>query len=188
MSGRANQPRDLVWSLENFQSPDNAMKFFEAFQNCFMIYSNSVEKLYCEYKAHLTGPSGRRRMVVLPDFNQYESIFSRVNNDAISETSIHVYPTLKEGKTRLILSGHASASQKLEKLPLKQGLRALKIGYFDSTKIMPVLMLGDLREFPEKKLPYLKLHAVDTSKLTGISEFEQNDIADGAWAKLSRFC
>ena len=84
MSGRANQPRDLVWSLESFASPDNAMKFFDVFKNTFMIYSMSVEKLYCEYKTHLTGPSGRRRMVVLPDFNQYDAIFSHIVDSGYS--------------------------------------------------------------------------------------------------------
>jgi hypothetical protein len=187
MNGRANQPRDLVWSLEDFESPDNAMKFFEVFKNSFMIYSSSVEKLYCEYKAHLTGPLGRRRMVVLPDFNQFESIYSRVTNEAITETSIHVYPSVQKGKTRLILSGTASASGKLEKLPLKQGLRALKMGYFGNQKIVPALMLGDLREFPEKRLPYLKLHSVDCEKLSGMSDFEQKDISKGAWTKLESF-
>lgn len=188
MNGRANQPRDLVWSLEDFQSPDNAMRFFEVFKSSFMIYSMAVEKLYCEYKTHLTGPVGRRRMVVLPDFNQYESIFSRVNEEAISETSIHIYPMVKEGKTKLVLSGMASASGKLEKLPLKQGLRALKMGYFDHQKIVPTLMLGDLREFPEKQVPYLKLHSVNSSKLEALSEFEQKDITKGAWAKLEQLC
>lgn len=188
MIGRANQPRDLVWSLEDFTSPDNAMKFFNAFQNSFMIYSMSVEKLYCEYKAHLTGPNGRRRMVVLPDFNQYEAIYSHITDSAISDTSIQIFPTIIEGKTQLMMSGHASASGKLEKLPLSKGLRALKIGYFDQRKIVPVLMLGDLREFPEQKLPYLKLHAVETSKLTGLSDFEKQDVSKASWAKLSRFC
>jgi len=46
-------------------------------------------------------------------------------------------------------------------------------------------MLGDLREFPEKKLPYLKLHSVNCEELIGLSEFERKDIAKGAWAKLS---
>ncbi len=187
MSGRANQPRDLVWSLENFQSPDNAMKFFDAFKNSFMIYSLAVEKLYCEYGTHLTGPVGRRRMVVLPDFSKYESIFSHVTDSAVSETSIHIYPMLQNGKTRLILSGKSSSDGKLEKLPLKQGLRALNMGYFDNKVIVPILMLGDLREFPEKQLPYLKLHTIDCSKLDRLSQFEQQDIAKGAWAKLNQF-
>jgi len=185
MIGRANQPRDLVWSLEKFQSPDNAMKFFNVFKNSFMIYSSSVEKLYCEYIAHLTGPSGRKRLVVLPDFNQYESIFSRIDNPAITETSIHIYPQIVNGKTELILSGLSKVSNKLQKLPLKQGLKALKMGYFDGGNIVPALMLGDLREFPEKKLPYLKLHSVNCEELIGLSEFERKDIAKGAWAKLS---
>ena len=187
MSGRANQPRDLVWSLENFQSPDNAMKFFDTFNNSFMVYSLSVEKLYCEYGTHLTGPQGRRRMVVLPDFQQFESIFSHVDPLAVSETSIHIYPLQQQGKTRLILSGKSSADGRLEKLPLKQGLRALNMGYFDNRAILPVLMLGDLREFPEKQLPYLKLHTIDCAKLERLSKFEQQDIAKGAWAKLNKF-
>ena len=187
MSGRANQPRDLVWSLENFQSPDNAMKFFDVFKNSFIIYSMAVEKLYCEYSTHLTGPIGRRRMVVLPDFAQYDSIFSHISDSAVTETSIHIYPSLSAGKTQLILSGKSSTDNKLEKLPLKQGLRALKMGYFDKRKIVPILMLGDLREFPEKKLPYLKLHAIDCASLEKLSEFEQKDIAKAAWAKLSQF-
>lgn len=187
MTGRANQPRDLVWSLESFHSPDTAMKFFETFKNSFMIYSSAVEKLYCEYATHLTGPIGRRRMVVLPDFAQYESIFNRVINGAISETSIHIYPRVHKGKATLTLSGNATTSGKLEKFPLKQGLRALKMGYFDNKKIIPTLMLGDLREFPEKRLPYLKLHSVDCSTLSGMSEFEQKDIAKGAWHKLGQF-
>ena len=187
MSGRANQPRDLVWSLENFRSPDNAMKLFDAFKNSFMIYSLAVEKLYCEYVTHLTGPAGRRRMVVLPDFNQYDSIFNHIDESAVTDTSIHIYPMTKDGATRLVLSGKASATGKLEKLPLKQGLRALHMGYFDNRVIAPVLMLGDLREFPEKQLPYLKLHSIDCKKLERLSTFEQKDIAKGAWAKLDQF-
>lgn len=188
MTGRANQPRDLVWGLESFQSPDNAVRFFELFQNSFMIYSMAVEKLYCEYATHLTGPSGNRRMVVLPDFNHYDSIFSRVDNEAIKDTSIHIYPIKKQQKTHLVVSGKASATGKLEKLPLRQGLRALKMGYFDNRVILPILMLGDLREFPEKRLPYLKLHSVEPKVLSHQSQFEQKDITKGAWAKLEQFC
>ena len=127
-------------------------------------------------------------MVVLPDFNQYESIFSRVNNDAVQGTSIHIYPQVHQGKTRLIVAGQGSASGTLEKLPLKQGLRALKMGYFEHKPIMPILMLGDLREFPEKSLPYLHLHTLNKAALEGLSDFEKSDIEKGAWAKLSRFC
>lgn len=184
--GRANQPRDLVWSLENFQSPDNAMRLFEVFKNCFMIYSSSVEKLYCEYVTHLTGPIGRQRLVVLPNFSHYESIFNRVDTSAVLETSIHIYPRVHNGKTELIVSGIATGSGKLEKLPLRQGLKALKIGYFENKKIFPALKLGDLREFPEKRLPYLRLHTVNYPKLSSLSNFEQQDIAKGAWEKLSK--
>jgi len=187
MIGRANQPRDLVWSLADFRSPGNAMKFFDVFKNSFMIYSSSVEKLYCEYSSHLTGPLGRKRMVVLPDFNQFESIFSRIDSEAVSETSVFIYPKLEQGKTRLILSGHSKAAGTLEKLPLRQGLKALKMGYFDQSPMCPALMLGDLREFPEKRLPYLRLHSVDCNKLSNLSDFERNDITKGAWAKLAAF-
>lgn len=188
MTGRANQPRDLVWSLETFQSPDNAIRFFEAFKNSFMVYSMAVEKLYCEYVTHLTGPTGRQRMVVLPNFNHYDSIFSRIDRDAITETSIHIYPMVRNRKSHLILSGKTTADGSLEKLPLRQGLRALKMGYFDNRIIVPTLMLGDLREFPEKRLPYLKLHSVETTALSGLSQFSQSDIAKGAWAKLEQLC
>lgn len=188
MTGRANQPRDLVWSLESFKAPDNAIRFFELFQNRFMVYSKAVAKLYCEYETHLTGPGGRRRLVVLPDFNQFEAIFNRIGEEAIRDTSIHIYPTVQNQKTRLILSGQSSATGELVRLPLKQGLRALKMGYFDNRVIVPTLMLGDLREFPEKRLPYLKLHSVDTDALSGQSDFERRDIAKSAWTRLTPMC
>ena len=184
--GRANQPRDLVWSLKDFHSPDNAMRFFEVFKNRFMVYSSSVEKLYCEYVTHLTGPSGQQRLVVLPDFTKFESIFNRVSQSAIAETSIHIYPRVQNGRTQLIVSGVATSSGKLEKLPLRQGLKAMKMGYFDRQKVFPALKLGDLREFPEKRLPYLRLHTVNYPKLSGLSSFEQQDIAKGAWEKLDQ--
>lgn len=188
MIGRANQPRDLVWSLESFKSPDTAIRFFELFQNRFMVYSKAVEKLYCEYETHLTGPSGRRRLVVLPDFTHYEAIFNRVGAKAIRDTSIHIYPSVQHQKTRLILSGHSTSTGELTRLPLRQGLRALKMGYFDNRVIIPTLMLGDLREFPEKRLPYLKLHTLDTDALTGQSDFERGDIAKSAWTRLNPLC
>jgi hypothetical protein len=72
----------------------------------------------------------------------------------------------------------------LEKLSLRQGLKAMKMGYFDGHKIYPALQLGDLREFPEKRLPYLRLHSVNYPLLDSLSSFEQQDIAKGAWAKL----
>jgi hypothetical protein len=184
MNGRANQPRDLVWSLESFESPDTAMRFFAAFKGAFMIYSFSVEKLYCDYTTQLTGPTGRKRMVVLPDFQKYSSIFNRIDNDSLKETSIHIYPVIKDGATRLILSGKSKSTGKLERLPLRQGLKAMKMGYFDQGKMVPALMLGDLREFPEKKLPYLKLHHIDVNELDGLSEFERSDIQKSAWANL----
>lgn len=184
MSGRANQPRDLVWSLESFESPDNAMRFFAAFKGAFMIYSFSVEKLYCDYTTQLTGPVGRRRMVVLPDFQKYSSIYNRIDNDSLIETSIHIYPVIKNGVTRLILSGKSRSTGQLERLPLRQGLKAMKMGYFDQGKLVPVLMLGDLREFPEKKLPYLKLHHINVDNLDGLSEFERNDIQKSAWTNI----
>ena len=184
MSGRANQPRDLVWSLESFRSPDNAMRFFTAFKGAFMIYSYSVEKLYCDYTTQLTGPIGRRRMVVLPDFQQYSSIFNRIDNESLQQTSIHIYPTIKNGVTKLIVSGKSKSTGQLERLPLRQGLKAMKMGYFDHGTLIPALMLGDLREFPEKKLPYLKLHHIDLDKLTELSEFERKDIQKSAWANL----
>ncbi len=187
MSGRANQPRDLVWSLADFRSPDNAMKFFDMFKNSFMVYSSSVEKLYCEYSSQLTGPLGRQRMVVLPDFNHYDSIFSRIDSAAVSETSIVIYPKHEQGKTLLIVSGHSKTAGTREKLPLRQGLKALKMGYFGHNPMLPALMLGDLREFPEKRLPYLRLHSVDCDKLAGLSGFERSDIAKGAWAKLAAY-
>lgn len=187
MTGRANQPRDLVWSLESFTSPDNAMNFFDAFKNSFLIYSYSVEKLYAEYTTQLTGPAGRQRLVVLPDFNKYESIFNRITAEAIIDTSVLIFPYVKDGKTRLVLSGHTKAEKRLEKLPLKQGLKALRMGYFDAPTAIPTLMLGDLREFPEKKLPYLKLHCIEPSRLSGLSAFERRDIEKGAWAKLEQF-
>ncbi|EAR09538.1 hypothetical protein [Reinekea blandensis] len=188
MIGRANQPRDLVWSLESFKAPDTAIRFFELFQNRFMVYSKAVEKIYCEYDTHLTGPSGRRRLVVLPDFNQYEAIFNRIGLQAIEETSIHIYPTVQNQKTRLMLSGQATSTGELARLPLRQGLRALKMGYFDNRTIIPTLMLGDLREFPEKRLPYLKLHSVNTDALDQQSDFERSDIAKSAWTRLNPLC
>ena len=63
----------------------------------------------------------------------------------------------------------------------------MKIGYFDDQRIIPALMLGDLREFPEKRLPYLKLHGVICELLTRISDFERQEISKGAWEKLSQF-
>ncbi|MEJ2064245.1 MAG: hypothetical protein P8X74_13355 [Reinekea sp.] len=150
-----------------------------------MIYSSAVEKLYCEYVAHLTGPIGRQRLVVLPDFKKYDSIYNRVSNEAIIETSVHIYPRVHNGKTQLIVSGTSTSSGKMEKLPINQGLKALKMGYFDKKKIFPVLKLGDLREFPEKRLPYLRLHTVEYSQLSSLSDFEQQDIARGAWEKLA---
>jgi hypothetical protein len=184
MSGRANQPRDLVWSLESFESPSNAMRFFEAFKGSFMIYSFSVEKLYCDYTTALTGPTGRRRMVVLPDFQKYSSIYNRIENESLKETSIHIYPVIKNGTTHLVLSGKSKSTGKLERLPIRQGLKALKMGYFDQGKMIPALMLGDLREFPEKKLPYLKLHHIDLAQLSELSEFERKDIQKSAWSNL----
>ena len=182
--GRANQPRDLVWSLENFQSPDNAMRFFQAFKNSFLIYSSSVEKIYSEYTTHLTGPIGLQRLVVLPDFTKYESIFNRVNTSAVVDTSVQIYPRIEDGHTKLMVSGISTTTGELEKLPLRQGLKAMKIGYFDKRKIFPALMLGDLREFPEKRLPYLRLHTIVSDQLEELSEFEQKDITNGAWDKL----
>ena len=126
-------------------------------------------------------------MVVLPDFNQFESIFSRINDTAVSATSIVIYPKVIQGKTQLLLSGHAKAAGTIEIMPLKQGLKALKIGYFDQHLIFPALMLGDLREFPEKPLPYLRLHSINCAQLTGLSDFERQDITKGAWAKLGHF-
>ncbi len=184
--GRANQPRDLVWSLENFQSPDNAMRFFQAFKNSFLIYSSSVEKMYSEYTAHLTGPIGLQRLVVLPDFTKYESIFNRVNISAVVDTSVQIFPQVSNGNTKLMVSGISTATGELEKLPLRQGLKAMKIGYFDKRKMFPTLMLGDLREFPEKRLPYLRLHTVVSNELTELSDFEQKDITKGAWDKLDQ--
>lgn len=187
MTGRANQPRDLVWNLEDFRSPDNAMRFFNLFKNSFMVYSSSVEKLYCAYSSQLTGPMDRKRLVVLPDFNQFESIFSRINATAVSKTSIVIYPKVIQGKPQLLLSGHAKAADVIEILPLKQGLRALKMGYFDQNPVFPALMLGDLREFPEKPLPYLRLHSVNCAQLSSLSDFDRRDVSKGAWAKLGNF-
>lgn len=185
MIGRVNQPRDLVWSLESFSSPDNAMTFFNSFKNSFVIYSSSVQKLYAEYNTHLTGPKGRQRMVVLPDFNQFDSIFNKVPDSAIVDTSIIIYPHIKNGKSFLVLAGCAKASGKTEKFPLRKGLKALKMGYFEDDVVAPALMLGDLREFPEKRLPYLRLHSVQTRNLNQSSDFEKSDIQKGTWAKLS---
>lgn len=187
MQGRANQPRDLVWNLEDFSSPDLAMKFFDLFENRFMIYSSSVQKAYGEYSTQLTGPDGHRRLVVLPKFDHFDSIANRIRPEAVVETSIYIYPRHEGGKTYLTISGINQADQAVTRLPFRQGLRALKMGFFEDGNVLPVLMLGDLREFPEKKLPYLKLHTVRTDQLRELSEFERHDLAKGTWLNISKF-
>lgn len=187
MHGRVNQPRDLVWNLEGFTSPLTATKFFEAFKGGFMVYSSSVQKLYCEYTTSLTGPEGRRRMVLLPDFNQYEAIFNHIDDSAIVETSLIVYPRVKDGRTQIMVRGTATGSGKKETLTLKAGLKAAKMGYFEQGALIPVLMLGDLREFPELKLPYLSVHHVDLNRIDRLSEFEKTDIKRSAWLKFDQF-
>lgn len=187
MSGRANQPRDLVWSLEGFQSPSNAIKFFEVFRNSFAIYSASVNKVYCDYDCHKTGPIGRRRLVILPDFTRYESIYNRITAAAVQQTSVRILPVINNGISRLMLAGIATSSGNQERLPLKQGLGALRTGYFDGTKILPTLKLGDLREVPEKSLPYLNLHNLNCAALSELSDFEKQDIKKACWSKLKDF-
>jgi len=125
-------------------------------------------------------------MVVLPDFNKFDSIFNHINAEAITETSINIFPVLQGNKGGLYVSGQSRADNAFKRLPLKTGLRALRMDYFNDGKLFPVLTLGDLREFPEIKLPYLKLHAVDCDKLTNLSEFERKDIKQGTWAKLAQ--
>ena len=177
-------PKDLVWDLSTLRKPISAGKFFRAFDNSFFVYSRTVNKLYSEYNSFITGHN-QHRLVILPDFNQFHSIYHDIPERCIEPTDIFAFAKRDErGNAIMTISGQAKASGQTITLDFIRGLRAIRMGYFSTGAFYPVLSQGDLRELPDRSSPYLRFNRVNIGNLTHKSSFDRSQIEKNIWLKL----
>ena len=178
-------PQDLVWDLKGLTKPEQAVNFFRCFENSFCVYSRSVEKIYTDYNNFVTGAPRRKKLVILPNFERYDTFFNEINRDSVTPTQIYVFAERTGRQIRIFLTGRSRTDRKLLKLPFLKGLKAMRQGVFAEGCFLPILAQGDLRELPEQTTPYMRLHQVHVDRLTHRSQFDRSQINEACWLGLT---
>ncbi len=182
MNSPSDLPADLVWDLQALREPVHAGKFFQSFRNSFLIYSRTIGKLYSKYNSHFTGGDGKT-LVILPDFTNFDAIYHDIRETAVIPTDVYIFAERINGKNHVYLSGRTQDQNKI-KLPFIKGLKTLRKGGFQEGSFLPVLMQGDLREMPDRSVPYLRLNRIEMNELDYKSTFERDDIEKASWFKV----
>ncbi|MCJ8313655.1 MAG: hypothetical protein HRU38_16065 [Saccharospirillaceae bacterium] len=172
-------PSDLKVRLSTFSKPQLAGRFFQHIGKLFTIYSSSVGKVYTDYKSELVGTkSDNQILVVNPNFQKFDSIFSFIDNGAVTKTDLKIILVDKDGIKQVLLVGPSAIDGKTICFELKKGLIALMQGKFKGGFFLPVLRLGELSELPSVKLPVISIHKIDPKALKSRSEFEIKDLSN----------
>ena len=169
-------PKDLKLRLCNFDRPKLAGRFFKYLENQFTIYSSTVEKVYTDYESELVGID-KNILVVNPNFEKFDSIYSFIDNKAVSITKIKIILAEHKGVKGVYMLGPCAISGKTISYSLKNGLKALLKGKFEGGAFLPVLKLGDLSELPDDQMPVISIYKIDPKSLKSRSEFEINDLS-----------
>ncbi len=169
--------KDLTWSLKHHQAPDRAFDLMKSIENRLAVYSRTVNKIYTNYSVHRPASSATAGLVILPNFTAFHDMMHNIPSDAIEPTGLKIVPGAAIARDGLYLTGQLKGRKHTSALPLKVGVKAMKIGAFCDGPFLPILQYGDLREMEKKQIPYLHLNRIRLDKLTSISQFDCNGIS-----------
>ena len=171
-------PEDLGVSLDRFQRPELAAEFFTQLDNLFAVYSPSVKKMYSHYDTTILPGEGanKGRMVVVPEFSDFNSIYSHIIPEAVSSTSVIIFPGAAHQRHGIYMAGKDKTG-KMVASPIHVGIqKVLSGGYLDGA-FSPVVLMKELQQLPNRPHPCIRLHKLDTSKLATRSAFDRKHIA-----------
>ncbi len=182
---QSNTAKDLCWSLKDHQAPDRAFALMKAIENKLAVYSRNVNKIYTNYSVHRPESKASAGIVILPNFSQYHDMMHNIPANAIEPTGVRIVPGAALARDGLYLTGKLKGHHSSSALPLKTGVKAMKMGAFCDGPFLPILQYGDLREMGKKQIPYLHLNRIRLDKLNGLSQFECKGIARNILDSLS---
>ena len=170
-------PKDLKMRLSEFSKPELTGRFFKYVGKLFTVYSSSVEKVYTDYKSEVIG-TDNEILVVNPNFERFDSIFSFIDNEAVTKTNLKIILAEKDHVKQVLLVGPSAVDGKTICFELKKGLIALMKGQFEGGAFLPVLKLGELSELPGGNQPVISIHKIDPKALKSRSKFEIEDLSN----------
>jgi len=178
--------KDLSWSLKHHQAPDQAFALMKAIENRLAVYSRTVNKIYTNYTVHKPTSNATAGLVILPDFSCYHDMIHNIPVEAIEATGLKIIPGAAIARDGLYLTGKLKGREHSSALPLKTGVKAMKMGAFCDGPFLPILQYGDLREMEKKQIPYLVLNRIRLDKLVGHSLFECQGISRNILKSLEK--
>lgn len=169
-------PKDLIWDLQQIQSPQRAFRFMQAFKTGLCVFSKSVQKVYTNYSVHMPNRAnlGESTLVILPQFQAFHDIVNNISDEAIEATSCRVVPGQAINKQGTFLAGKMKGCRSASVLPLATAVKAIRMGAYEDGRFLPLLAYGDLKEMPSKNIPYLTLHCINLDKLSHLANFEKD--------------
>jgi hypothetical protein len=169
-------PDDLGVSLDSFAQPELAADFFMQLDNLFAVFSPSVKKLYSSYNATLLNTAGKGKIVVVPDFSNFSTIYSHISLDAVSSSSVMVFPGAAHGRDGIYMAGK-DKNGKMVASPIHMGIQKVLAGDYQDGAFIPVILMKELQQLPNRPHPCIHLHKLDLNKLLSRSAFDRKSIA-----------
>ena len=178
-----SQNTDLEWSLDAISQRERAKRFLLNFENHLCIYSVSVQQIYTNYSIHFPS-KGVGKAVILPNPYAFHDTFHHIRAQAVRNTGLYMIPGETIGRSGVYMHiKYRSAQVKSAPMPLKHALARMIKSQTSADPFLPVVIKGDLREFNEHT-PCLHLHRVKLSELTGLSQFERQNLQSAISDKL----
>ncbi len=183
---RSTENSDLRWTLENLANSNSAVEFLRSVKDGFCVHSGTVSQLYGSYDCYETTDrlfSHAAVLVILPTPEDHTFTFNRIPPELVKPTGCNIFSGKFLGKEGLV----ASLRLKNGKTKIIPASSALNLFYRHNRLFCPVVTRGDLREFPQKAIPYLHLHQVRVKQLA-VSELTRSSLVEMTMTKFSRIC
>lgn len=165
MDVTTNYDASLFWSVEKFRSKFEALSFARKL-SALPVYSTTLNQMYFSYSIHLSA----NNLIVLPDYNDFTSMFHNINESAIRETQFYISVGAKSKELMLCQKDGGA-------MPLRLAVNRI-IGQIESPMtrpFLPVVTKGNLREL-SSRTHVLMLQAINVDALKDRSQFERDDI------------